>query len=548
MDGTVPALAELYLLKKKYAFVLYCDEAHSFLSIGSGGRGCLELWNDENPDAMLPDDLIDIRTAALSKAVGGLGGVVFGAARFEDAVRSRSEHLHKRGHESVSTSTLVQALYVLGQPQRLRRQLHHLRHMTIFCKKELQRFGVHVYGDAATPILPVHAGRPTLSCKLSYKLRQLGVLATPINVPAVKFWESRVRVTLSADFSDDQVNKLLDSIIEASHSVGITKRVKLQRIQYKYAGGDVAASNEEEEHRTCVRNIHALIHKDSASQGSHHSSSTEAFTRNCGNAVIQAGHTSRARYGLGSSGSRWVSGTFSPHLALEQLLAATAGQEAAMTFSDAEFGLSSTIAALCRPLLGYKKHYLLVPSTAHETVREGLRIASKRDMPEVVEYDDLVDLYAAMNRLSRRNSTYFTIYIETVTTNNASLINLPLILANLQKHKGPSSGMTFLLDDTHGLGHHGPKRLGILGDTAKLNRAAETRSLDDAQLQILVYGSFHRAFGLSGGYLAGDEVLISELRYTSRGYMYSTSPQPFVMDMVGRALKGRIDDLDDDGA
>jgi serine palmitoyltransferase len=541
MDGTVPALAELYLLKKKYAFVIYCDEAHSFLSIGSGGRGCLELWNDENPDAMLPDDLIDIRTATLSKAVGGLGGVVFGAARFADAVRSRSEHLHKRGHESVSASTLVQSLYVLGQPQRLRRQLHHLRHMTIFCKKELQRFGVHVYGDAATPILPVHAGRPTLSCKLSYKLRQLGVLATPINVPAVKFWESRVRVTLSADFSDDQVNKLLDSIIEASHSVGITKRVKLQRLRYKYAGCDVAASNEEEEeHRTCVRNIHALIQKDSASQGSHHSSSTEAFTRNCGNAVIQTGHISRARYGLGSSGSRWVSGTFSSHLALERLLAATGGREAAMTFADAEFGLSSSIAALCRPLLGYKKHYLLVPATAHETVREGLRIASKRDMPEVVEYDDMDDLYATLNQLSRRTNTYFTIYIETVTTNN-TLINLPLILENLQKRKGPSSGMTLLLDDTHGLGHHGPKRLGILG---ALNRAAATRSLD-ANAQILVYGSFHQAFGLSGGYLAGDEVLISELRYTSRGYMYSTSPQPFVMDMVGRALRGRIDDPDE---
>ena len=429
--------------------------------------------------------------------------------------------------------------------------------MTIFCKKELQRFGVHVYGDAATPILPVHAGRPTLSCKLSYRLRQLGVLATPINVPAVKFWESRVRVTLSADFSDDQVNKLLDSIIEASHSVGITKRVKLPRTQYKYAACDVTFSNEEEEeeeeHRTCVRNLHGLISKDSTCQGSYHSSSIEAFSRNCSNAVIQAGHISRARYGLGSSGSRWVSGTFSPHLSLECLLAATGKQEAAMTFSDAEFGLSSTIAALCRPLLGYKKHYLLVPSTARETVREGLRIASKRDMPEVVEYNDLDDLYATMNRLSRRNNTiYFTIYIETVTNKNA-LIDISLIIENLQTQKTPSSsGMTLLLDDTHGLGHHGPNRFGMLGAAANLKKrtkAAATNQVDDHDApQILIYGSFHRAFGLSGGYLAGDEVLISELRYTSRGYMYSTSPQPFVMDMVRRALSGRVDGCDDDGA
>jgi serine palmitoyltransferase len=70
MDGTVPALADLHRLKKEYGFVLYCDEAYSFLSIGSGGRGCIESWNEENPDAPLPNDLIDLRTAALSKVVG----------------------------------------------------------------------------------------------------------------------------------------------------------------------------------------------------------------------------------------------------------------------------------------------------------------------------------------------------------------------------------------------------------------------------------------------------------------------------------------------
>jgi serine palmitoyltransferase len=308
---------------------------------------------------------------------------VFGGAKFEDAVRTRFEHLYERGQESASTSTIVQTLYVLCQPQRIRRQIHRLRDITIFCKEGLRRLGVHVYGNATTPMLPVHVGRPSMACKLSYKLRKLGLLATPITMPAVKFWESRVRVSLSADFSDEQVNKLLDSIVEASTCVGITKKAKLQRCRYKYAGCDFDGDNEDEEHHICVSNIHKLIQRDVARQRSHNSASKEAFGKNWGAGVIQAGHISRARYGLGSSGSRWVSGTFLPHLKVERVLTEVTFQEATMTFTNAELGLPSTIAALCRPLLGYKRHYLLVPSNAHEVFREGVRFASKQEMPEI---------------------------------------------------------------------------------------------------------------------------------------------------------------------
>jgi serine palmitoyltransferase len=229
----------------------------------------------------LPNDLVDLRTAVLSKAVGGLGGVVFGASRFEDAVRTRFEHLYERGQESVSPSTIVQTLYVLGQPQRIRRQIYRLRDITIFCKEELRRLGVHVYGNATTPMLPVHAGRPSMACKLSYKLRQLGLLATPITIPAVKFWESRVRVTPSADFSDDQVSKLLDCIVETSNCVGISKKAKLQRRIYTYAGCDFDGDNEEEEHRTCVNNILTLIQRDTTLQRRQNSVSKEAFEKKC---------------------------------------------------------------------------------------------------------------------------------------------------------------------------------------------------------------------------------------------------------------------------
>lgn len=534
MDGTVPALANLHQLKKEYGFALYCDEAHSFLSIGSGGRGCLELWNDEHPSTPLPNDLIDIRAASLSKVVGGLGGVVFGSARFEPSVRRRFEKLHERGEESVSTSTIVQTLYVLGRPALLRQHLHHLRSISMFCRQELQRFGVYVHGNAVTPILPIHAGRASMAAKLSFRLRQLGLLATPVSFPAVEFWESRVRVTISADFSDDQVNELVDYIIEASQNLGIAKKVKMQRRWYSYAGNNVDTEDEEfEEHVQCFRNIHGLIEHDATNQENYNNFSKQAFERNCGPPVLQAGHKSRAKYGLGSSGSRWLTGTFTPHLEVEQIIAEITQQEAAMTFANAEIGLSSTIAALCRPLLGYKKHYMLVPVSAHDSVREGLRFVSKKEKPEAVDYKNSEDLFAILSRSANRTS-YFTIYVDTVI--DGKLVDIKKIVPQLHKYKG-QSGMTLLLNDSNGLGHHGPDGLGIAGS---MDLWSTARALD---AQILLYGSFYRAFGLSGGFLAGDDVLIQELRFTSRGYMFATSPQPFVMDMVKKALENKTQEV-----
>lgn len=479
----------------------------------------------------MPWDLIDIRTATLSKAVGGVGGIVCGSARFEKAVRKRFEQLNQRGEESLSSSTMVQTLYALSQPSRARGNLQRLRQMISFCRQELRRFGIYVYGNATTPVLSVYAGRPSRVARLSYTLRQFGLLATPVTAPAVNFWESRVRITLSASLNDSHVDKLLECIIGATQIIGITKKSKLQRIAYKY-DDDVTDAGDKQcsENAACISNIHELIFHDTASLGKYNSMSKRAFVKNCGAAVIKAGHNSRAKYGLGSGGSCWVIGTFPCHLRVEKLIARITQQEASMTFASAEIGLSSTVAALCRPLIGYSKHYLFMPAQVVESVHEGLRIASKKDAPTVMEYHSLRGLISLLEGLSN-GKTHITLYMDTVLNN--ILLDFKHIISQLSHHKG-SSGMILLLNDFDGLGHHGPNRSGV-ADTINLGETAKT--LD---ARILVCGSFSRSFGLSGGYLTSDDVLIQELRYTCRAYMFSTSPQPFVIDMIRMALEKRV--------
>ncbi|KAK3632595.1 hypothetical protein LTR22_020531 [Elasticomyces elasticus] len=167
LDGDMPDLAALSKLKTRYGFVLLCDEAHSFLSLGTTGRGCVEWWNDMHPTNRVPSDLIDVCTTTLSKAVGGVGGIVCATERFNPALSARASELRATG-ESLATTTIIQALWILRQPRRLESSLVRLRAMSQHCHRKLERAGVFVYGETTSPILPIHAGRPTKASKLSY--------------------------------------------------------------------------------------------------------------------------------------------------------------------------------------------------------------------------------------------------------------------------------------------------------------------------------------------------------------------------------------------
>ncbi|UQC81793.1 aminotransferase class I and II [Colletotrichum lupini] len=454
MEADVPPLDLLHRLKKDYEFTLYCDEAHSFLSLGKTGRGCLEYWNDHHPESPLPWDLIDIRTGTLSKAVGGIGGIIVGKAVFQDIIREHIDGLDDQDNVSLPSSTMVQTLWVLGQPHRIRRSLQRLAEIARFCREELERFGIFVYGDVGTPILPIYTGRPSLSAKLSYALRCAGLLATPVCTPAVPFWESRVRINLSADFTDEEVNRLVDAVIRAAASVG---------------------------------------------------------------------HGSRAQYGIGAGGARWICGTFPPHLVVEDLIARATGMEAALTYADASIGLASTIAALARPLIGHRKHFMLFERGASQFVRDGLAMASKKDAPTLLGYVDLFQLVQQVRKLYRRDRKLcLTVYVRVGEDSAHHLLSS--ILEEIAAITGPESVMTILLHCTSQ--YLDPRQL--ISFPSRMN------------IHVLVCGSFNRIFGLPAGFLTGPQSLIRELRYTSRGYMFTTSPPPFIMDMLRGALEWNL--------
>jgi serine palmitoyltransferase len=511
MDGTVPRLDRMAALKEQFDFTILADEAHSLLSLGETGRGCIEMWNQDHPEHPIPLNLFDIRTATLSKAIGAIGGIVFGTSRFEKAILSRHDELLRNSSEPLVPAAIVQALYVLGQPSRLQRNLRRLQAIVSFVRAELAEAGIFVYGNALTPVLPIHTGRPSLAAKLSHVLRQQGVLATPIATPAVPMWEARVRVCLSADFNDDTVNSLVGGLIRGCQILGITGKSQRKTKTFTYEDelkhlveaevSEIAGS------RQYIRGL-ILQDKNSLSETAKHA------TR-----LIQAGHVARDQFGIASGAPRWTAGTYTVHLKVEKAVSELTATEATMTFPDSHIGLMSTIAALSRPLIGFKKHYLFIPGNAPLAVTNGLKIAPRKRAPITKFYDSAESLLQVLKSLFNRD-TYITLYVDSDFQSSA-----PNIHGDIKKlfQSKPRTGMTILLSCHEGPGH--VPHMDIV-ETAKRCGA-----------QLVVYGSFSRSYGLAGAYLAGKKQLIDEFRYTSRGYMFTTSGLPFVMGMILEALR-----------
>lgn len=527
MDGDIPPLGDLWHLKSEYGFTLYCDEAHSFLSIGSTGLGCLQYWNENHPTCPVPWDLIDIRTGTLSKAIGGIGGFIAGKSVFKEHVRRHVDQVQDKDHISIPTSTMVQTLLVMEQPRRISRNLRRLSDISKFCRAELDRLGVYVYGDeTGTPILPIWAGRPSASARLSFALRQAGLLASPVTTPAVPFWESRVRVNLSADYSHADVERLINSIVSAVDSIGLSRRRhdRLWVNDFKsLPTPELEASDESRISFTKVKNLidQASVHFQDTRQSK---AASPHLRQYLGASSVDSGHSARSKYGIGAGSARWISGTFPVHLAVEQVLARTHNVEAAMTYADATIGLASTIAALARPVIGRTKHYMLWPQAAEGAVRDGLILISPSRKEgtdqKTLQYRSGQHLLETVGQLARHDAC-FTVIVH------AQEVHL---LKGLTQMAGKCP-MTILL--------HSPS--GASNVQQVCTDISVSRS-NTGNVQVLVYGSFYKMFnGLPGGYLVGSEALVRELRYTSRGYMYTTSTPPFVMDMIREALEAALE-------
>ena len=211
VDGDLAPLKDLVELKERYGAVLMVDEAHATGVLGPGGAGLAEELGLTQQ--------VEVHMGTFSKALGSLGGYVAGDQRLVD-------YLHNRARSFIySTAMPPPVLGAIGAAinvvtQEPERRSYLLAEAKTF-REALIQAGFNLLGSE-TQIVPVLVGENARTLELAGRLRERGLLAVAFRPPTVTPGRARVRFSLSAAHSREDLAAAREAITEACREMGLT--------------------------------------------------------------------------------------------------------------------------------------------------------------------------------------------------------------------------------------------------------------------------------------------------------------------------------------
>lgn len=227
-------------------------------------------------------------------------------------------------------------------------------------------------------------------------------------------------------------------------------------------------------------------------------------------AVLAAAHDALRTHGLGACGSPMLSGMTDLHRELERRVARFLRREDAMLFNSGFGGALGTISGLLR-----KTDVAILDNRSHLSLRDGAVLSRCRT--EKFEHNDPASLDAALARNTGRRQL---VIIEGIYSMDGDFGNLKELIAVSESH-----GASVFIDEAHSMlacGEHG-------------RGAAEKFKVEDSVP--LVYGTFSKAFGALGGFVAGSKETLQYLRFYAHPYVYSCALPPVVIAAILKALE-----------
>lgn len=218
------------------------------------------------------------------------------------------------------------------------------------------------------------------------------------------------------------------------------------------------------------------------------------------------------RYGAGSGASRLVTGTFGIHRAVEEKLAQFKGTEAALILGSGWQANASVIPALLRGVSGSAQ--VLTDRLNHASLHHGCAAAGVRQTR--FRHNDFDHLEELLGRHEGEGARRF-IVTESVFSMDGDRADITRLGDIARRH-----GAFLYLDEAHATGVLGPKGTGLSGLAG-----------GDADL---VMGTFSKAMGGFGAYVAGSRVLCDYLVNACGGFIYSTALPPGVLGAIDAAL------------
>ena len=203
MDGDIAPLEEIIWLVEKYDATLILDDAHATGVLGNGGRGTLEhLGLEENP--------FIIQVGTLGKALGTFGAFVAGGEDVIELLRSKARtFVYTTSLPPAVCAASITAFDMVEQNPFLRKRLwENVRYF----KEGLGRLALATV--SSTQIIPVVVGSAEETMEISLRLLEKGVFIQGIRPPTVPDNTSRLRVTVTAAHTKEDLDTALSAIKE----------------------------------------------------------------------------------------------------------------------------------------------------------------------------------------------------------------------------------------------------------------------------------------------------------------------------------------------
>ena len=216
--------------------------------------------------------------------------------------------------------------------------------------------------------------------------------------------------------------------------------------------------------------------------------------------VVSAAQAAAASQGLGAGASRLVSGSRPVHGELEAALAAWLGREQVLLFPS---GFQANLAAV--GALADRHSLVLADRLIHHSLLTGVRASGAR--LQRFAHNDLAQLDSQLQAARRRApGQRLLVLSESLFSMQGTSVDVAVLTALCAEH-----GAALLLDEAHALGVLGPGGRGLGHNQPEI---------------ALISGTFGKAFGGGGAFLAGDALVGDWLLQSSGAFRYTTALAP----------------------
>jgi 5-aminolevulinate synthase len=230
--------------------------------------------------------------------------------------------------------------------------------------------------------------------------------------------------------------------------------------------------------------------------------------------VLDAMHTALDMTGAGSGGTRNLGGTSHYHVALEHEIATLHKTGKALLFSSAYVANEWTLIALAKIIPNIT---FISDSNNHNSIIVGIQ--HSRANKKVFKHNDLADLEECLKAATSAEQTPCIVF-ESVYSMDGDVSLIKDICDLADKY----NAITYI-DEVHAVGLYGEHGAGKLEELGLQDRVD------------IVNGTLGKAFGVQGGYIAGDSDVLDAIRSIAAGFIFTTSMSPVTCAGALAAIK-----------